>query len=163
MLCFDKGTNQFFIASEEQVKIVENQMNNILKRMISEGKEIITLRDFMYALGVENLYQNNDDQKERSDCEMAKYQEITMAEFLEATRTNDDCWIFMDNGPNCRFSKRIPDPDDDDQEIIYCFDDGKDLIHRFKEMEGDIWHADREWSTQAINCWSTWRPWTGRE
>lgn len=62
MLCFDEGTNQLFMASDEQIKIVENQMNDILKRMISEGKETITLSDVMDALGVEkNHDQNNDD------------------------------------------------------------------------------------------------------
>ena len=60
MLCFDKGTNQFFIASDEQVKIVENQMNDVLKRMISEGKEIITLSEVMEALNVEKNCDQND-------------------------------------------------------------------------------------------------------
>ena len=94
---------------------------------------------------------------------MAKYQEITMAEFLKATRTKEDCWIFMDNGPNCRFSKRIPYTGDDDKEVRYFFDNGKDLIHRFKEMGGEIWHSDCAWSKQENGCWSTWNLWTGRE
>ena len=84
MLCFDKGTNQYFIASDEQVDIVENQMNDILKRMISEGKEIITLSDVMNALGVENLDQSDNDQKERSDCKMAIVYELVSLE--------DDHW-----------------------------------------------------------------------
>lgn len=71
MLCFDKGTNQFFIASDEQVKIVENQMNDILKRMISEGKKMITLSEVMDALGVEkNHDQNNDDQNHEQKGEL---------------------------------------------------------------------------------------------
>lgn len=94
---------------------------------------------------------------------MAKYQIITMEEFLEATRTKADCWLFKDNGPERNFRKRIPNPGDDEQEVIYYFDDGKDTIHRFKEMEGEIWHADRPWSRQGIVCWGLWQPWTGRE
>jgi hypothetical protein len=71
MLCFDKGTNQFFIASDEQVKIVENQMNDVLKRMISEGKEIITLSEVMEALNVEkNSNQNNDDKNHEQKGEL---------------------------------------------------------------------------------------------
>ena len=76
MLCFDKSANQYFIASDKQVKIVENQMNDILKRMISEGKEIITLSDVMDALGVCADQKDDDDQKERSSCEMTKIYEL---------------------------------------------------------------------------------------
>lgn len=72
MLCFDKSTDQYFIASDEQVKIVENQMNDILKRMISEGKEIITLGEVMDAFGAEkNRNQNNDDQNHEQEGELS--------------------------------------------------------------------------------------------
>lgn len=55
---FDKGVNQYFIAGDLQVMIterystaqIENQMNDVLKRMISEGKELITLSEIMDAL-----------------------------------------------------------------------------------------------------------------
>lgn len=100
MLCFDKGTNQYFITSDEQVKIVESQMNDILKRMISEGKEIITLSDVMDALGVDNLDQNDNDQKEG---EPEETKELSNSEFYQLSGVRDGFLDDMIIGDGAKF------------------------------------------------------------
>lgn len=153
MLCFDKGTNQYFIASDEQVKIVENRMNDILKRIISEGNEIITLSEVMDALSIGADQKDDNDQKKGEQRTMEKFTKITKEEFCKATRTNPDCWIFKNLGENHRFWR------DSLEDGRYYFDDGNGTIHRFKDMPeyGEIHHAVREHGVGKLwSMWSTW-------
>lgn len=91
-----------------------------------------------------------------------KFETITMTEFLKATRTKPDCWLFKDNGKDVQFTKSTPMPDSDEIDIYYCFFDGINTMHRFKEMDGEIWHSISYWNEQHKG-FGTWQPWTGRE
>ena len=94
---------------------------------------------------------------------MSNQIEVTREEFLKATKTREECWIFEDNGSEPKYFKREPDSPEINPEPIYIFDNGNGSIREFTDMKKyyEIWSRVKypylQYGGQGWSLWNTWK------